>query len=540
MKPFVTLAIFFALFIVSITTVSCNGKGQKTDNIKKDTIPAAAADDMAIPGSFSTQSAIIFDSNKLTTFFQKYPAFNNYKQNIDSFYENRKFAFAWFDSKGIIEQAGNLLNRMVNINQEGLPDSIFYKAEFTDMISNDGLDSANKPAVYTELMLTAQYFYYADKVWQGFNDKTLTSIDWFLPRKKVSYTQMLDSLIGGKDVLSAAPVFIQYNRLKDYLRKFRNIQASGGFPQVKADKKSYKKGDSSEVLKTIRSILVQTGDLSTNDNSTLYDDELEQGVKSFQSRFGIATDGVIGQSFIKEINTPVEKRIEQIIVNMERSRWVPVSLTKNYVVINIPEFKLHVFENDSLAWSMNVVVGQPAHKTVIFNGDIKYIVFSPYWNVPTSIKNNEILPAIRRNKNYLASHNMEYYDGGNIRQKPGPNNSLGLVKFLFPNSHSIYLHDTPSKSLFGESSRAFSHGCIRLSEPQKFAEYLLRNDSAWTKDKIVTAMNAGKEKYVTLKTPLPVFIAYFTTWVDGSGKINFRNDVYGRDSRISEMLVSKK
>ena len=116
--------------------------------------------------------------------FQKYPAFNNYKQNIDSFYENRKFAFAWFDSKGIIEQAGNLLNRMVNINQEGLPDSIFYKAEFTDAISNDGLDSANKPAVYTELMLTAQYFYYADKVWQGFNDKTLTSIDWFCQEKK--------------------------------------------------------------------------------------------------------------------------------------------------------------------------------------------------------------------------------------------------------------------------------------------------------------------------------------------------------------------
>ena len=178
--------------------------------------------------------------------------------------------------------------------------------------------------------------------------------------------------------------------------------------------------------------MVQTGDLSTNDNSTLYDDELEQGVKSFQSRFGIATDGVIGQSFIKEINTPVEKRIEQIIVNMERSRWVPVSLTKNYVVINIPEFKLHVFENDSLAWSMNVVVGQPAHKTVIFNGDIKYIVFSPYWNVPTSIKNNEILPCHPQEQNYLASHNMEYYDGGNIRQKPGPNNSLGLVKFYFP------------------------------------------------------------------------------------------------------------
>ena len=148
---------------------------------------------------------------------------------------------------------------------------------------------------------------------------------------------------------------------------------------------------------------------------------------------------------------------------------------------------------------MNVVVGQPAHKTVIFNGDIKYIVFSPYWNVPTSIKKQRDTPCHPQEQNYLASHNMEYYDGGNIRQKSQGQIIPRISEILFPNSHSIYLHDTPSKSLFGESSRAFSHGCIRLSEPQKFAEYLLRNDSAWTKDKIVTAMNAGKEKYVTLK-----------------------------------------
>lgn len=505
-----------------------------------DSVPVTAVDDMTIPGSFSTQTAITFNGSIINTFFQKYPAFKPYRKNIDSFYQNRNFAFAWFDSKGIIEQSGNLLNRMLNINEEGLPDSTLYKHDFIDMMNNDGLDSSNKPSIYTELMLTSQYFYYADKVWQGFDENALTSIDWYLPKKKVSYSQMLDSLIAGKDVLNSAPLFRQYNFLKNYLKKFRDIQAAGSFPQVKADKKSYKKGDSSEALQTIRKILIQTGDLNGSDNSNVYDDELEQGVKSFQARFGLATDGVIGQSFIKEINMPVEKRIQQIIVNMERSRWVPVNLTKDYVVINIPEFKLHVYENDSLAWSMNVVVGQPAHKTVIFNGEIKYVVFSPYWNVPTSIKNNEIIPAIGRNKNYLSSHNMEYYDGGNIRQKPGPNNSLGLVKFLFPNSHSIYLHDTPSKSLFGESNRAFSHGCIRLAEPQRFAEYLLRNDPDWNKDKIVAAMNAGKEKYVTLKTPIPVFIAYFTAWVDGSGKINFRNDVYGRDSRISEMLVSNK
>jgi len=279
--------------------------------------------------------------------------------------------------------------------------------------------------------------------------------------------------------------------------------------------------------------------MQQQDTACIFDSTLFFAVQNFQRRLGYTQDGIIGQSIIAEINYPLAKRIESIIVNMERCRWVPVALRKNYLVINIPEYKLHVYENDRLAWSMSVVVGQPAHKTVIFNGDIKYIVFSPYWNVPASILKNEILPGIRRNKNYLAAHNMEW-SGGNVRQKPGPNNSLGLVKFLFPNDYNIYLHDTPAKSLFEESSRAFSHGCIRLSEAQKMAEYLLRSDTAWNREKIVAAMNAGKERYVTLKkNPEPVFIAYFTAWVSADGKLNFRKDVYNRDARLAEMLLDK-
>jgi len=251
---------------------------------------------------------------------------------------------------------------------------------------------------------------------------------------------------------------------------------------------------------------------------------------------GLSTDGAAGPAVFREMNVPVEKRIEQIIVNMERSRWVPVNLQSNYIVVNIPEYKLHVYENNKLIWNMDVVVGQPAHKTVIFNGEIKYIVFSPYWNIPPGIMRNEVLPGIRANSNYLARHNMEW-NGGNVRQKPGPNNSLGLVKFLFPNSFDIYLHDTPAKSLFGESSRAFSHGCIRLADAAKMADYLLRNDSAWNTTSIYNAMHAGREKYVTLKQTEPVFIAYFTSWVTGNGVLNFRNDVYQRDGRLADAIL---
>jgi murein L,D-transpeptidase YcbB/YkuD len=178
-----------------------------------------------------------------------------------------------------------------------------------------------------------------------------------------------------------------------------------------------------------------------------------------------------------------------------------------------------------------------AHNTVIFNGNLKYVVFSPYWNVPPSIIQKEVVPGIKRNKNYLANHNMEWNSGA-VRQKPGPRNSLGLVKFLFPNSYNIYLHDTPSKSLFSESTRAFSHGCIRLAEPKRLAEYLLRNDPGWNEASITKAMNSGKEKYVALKQTIPVFIGYFTAWVDRDGKLNFRDDIYGHDKEMAEHLFA--
>lgn len=518
---------------------SCKNSNGEQKTIARDTVPELTEKDITIPGNFSSQESMKFDSLQIRTFLKAYPQLQVFKKDIDSFYHHRNYAFAWFDNAGIIEPAVNLFNRIQNINEEGLSVKIPYKDAFTELMGNNGLDSTNKISTFTELMLTAQYFVYARNVWSGMGEKQSRALNWYLPRKKVSYDQLLDSLITGKNVLDTAPVYRQYALLRNSLKKYRDIKSKGGFPVIKADKKVYKKGDSSATIVTIRKFLLITGDIESNNNSAIFDSTLELGVKQFQHRYGDKEDGVIGPAVLKKMNTPVDKLIQQIIVNMERSRWVPVNLVSNYIVVNIPEYKLHVYENDQLAWSMNVVVGQPAHKTAIFNGTIKYVVFSPYWNVPTSILNKEVLPAIRRNKNYLATHNMEW-NGNSVRQKPGPDNALGLVKFLFPNSHSIYLHDTPAKSLFGESTRAFSHGCIRIAEAQKMAEYLLRNDPAWNKEKIVEAMHKGKEQYVTLKEPVPVFIAYFTSWVDRKGNINFRNDVYGRDQRLAEMLLEEK
>ena len=264
---------------------------------------------------------------------------------------------------------------------------------------------------------------------------------------------------------------------------------------------------------------------------------MTEAVKSYQHRYGFKETGIVTTSLIGEMNRPVQERIRQMLINMERIRWVPAEPATDFLLVNIPEFRLHVYEKGQYKWNMNVVTGSVANNTVIFSGRLKYIVFSPYWNVPASILKKEVLPGIRRNKNYLANHNMEW-NNGMVRQKPGPRNSLGLVKFLFPNSYSIYFHDTPSKSLFNEPKRAFSHGCIRLSEPQKLAEYLLRNEPSWNSEKIVQAMNAGKEKYVTVKEDIPVFIGYFTAWVDRQGKLNFRDDIYGHDKKMAERLFS--
>ncbi len=207
------------------------------------------------------------------------------------------------------------------------------------------------------------------------------------------------------------------------------------------------------------------------------------------------------------MNVPAKDRLAQILLNMDRMRWLPQKPVGNLIIVNLPEFMLHVYDGNKTVFEMVVVVGRVGNNTMMFNGDLNQVIFSPDGNVPQSIIQKEINPAIARNPNYLANKNMERVGSG-IRQRPGPGNALGKVKFIFPNSFNMYFHDTPSKSLFNEDKRAFSHGCIRLSEPQKMAEWLLRNDPAWPTDKIVTAMNQTTEKPVKLKEPIPVFIIY--------------------------------
>jgi murein L,D-transpeptidase YcbB/YkuD len=368
-------------------------------------------------------------------------------------------------------------------------------------------------------------------------------LQWHIPRKKVNAVKLLDSLVAnkGKDVEQWEPVSGAYRLISKELTRYYNIEKAGGWPEILSpQKKKFKLGDSAFVIREVKQRLYTTGDYENIDTTNRFNRTLVTAVKQAQRRFGFKTNGIIDKTFIKELNVPVAKRIEQILINMERMRWMPKQPEGTRIVTNIPEFKLHLYEGPREVFNIDVVVGKFGHNTVVFNDQLKYVVFSPYWNVPPSIVQNEIQPAMARNSNYLERNNMEQTGFSNglpvIRQKPRGNNALGHVKFIFPNSYNIYLHDTPSKGLFNRANRAFSHGCIRVAQPKKLAKYLLQDQTEWTDQRIDEAMNAAEEKWVTLKEPVPVFISYFTAWVDNDGLLNFRNDIYGHDKKMAEML----
>jgi len=531
----------FTYWLIIFFVIACNSSCKNSDNTPhqtavNDSIPESVSITAAdIAGNFSSQSSLKADSTITDSFFTLHPLLRSSEQNLRSFYSRRDYALAWFDSAGLTELAGNLYNRMQNLQAEGLSTTIPYLDESDSLMGLEDIKDSRQSA-NTDMLLTAQYFYFANKVWGGMSETSSRKIDWYLPRKNVDYEVFLDSLLlPGKNHQPHAPVYRQYGLLKTALKQYTDLAGRNKWPAIIADKKSYRAGDSSKTIAEIKNRLWLLGDMTAISETGLFDSTLDVAVKRFQQRFGMKEDGIIGMQMIKELNVPLQKRIEQIVVNIERSRWLPDRMEGNYIAVNIPDFKLLVYDGDSVLWTMNVVVGKTANKTVIFSGQLKYVVFSPYWNVPKSILNKEVLPGIKRNKNYLAAHHMEW-NGKSVRQKPGPWNSLGQVKFLFPNSHNIYLHDTPLKDLFKEDNRAFSHGCIRVQNPKKLAQYLLRNDPAWTEQRITDAMNSGKEQYVTLKQTIPVFIGYLTAWVDRQGSLNFRNDIYNRDSRLAKMI----
>lgn len=484
-------------------------------------------------------SDLFLDSNAFNAFIRNGSITESEAQNIRRFYNGRNFQYAWFTTEGLTEQAYGLWNLIDRANQVSEKAALAQRMD--SLIENDSIRIAATDSSYikTELSLTQQFI----KLSQKGNDSSLVnfaSIHAFLPTKKTDPTQLADSLSKAPNSGSANQ---QYHLLQQQLSKYTAAAKAGGWQPITLGAKQIKKGTSSPAIAAIKKRLQLTGEYEGGDTSTIFSDSLVTAIKSYQQRHGFSPTGVITDSLVKVLNVSAAQRIQQILVNMNRSAWMPKD-AQNVVQVNIPSFMLYVYEGGKKVFDMPVIVGKEGTNTMMFSGNLNQVIFSPYWNVPKSIVQNEILPAMKKDPSYLKKKNMEIVGKGDsiptIRQLPGEENSLGKVKFLFPNSYDIYLHDTPKKGLFEEDKRAYSHGCIRLADAAKMAQYLLRDQKDWTPEKINEAMNAKKEQNVKLSKAVPVIITYYTAWVDENGALNFRDDIYGHDQRTTKrMFVAK-
>jgi murein L,D-transpeptidase YcbB/YkuD len=521
-------------FVCSVCVIACNNK--RGNNVERDT-------SVTIVTSFNN---LFLDSAQLKKFLSTHDEYKNYKKQFADFYRERNYEYAWFDSSGLGEQAANFIN-LLNNTISNFEDSNFYNKKLYDAYSsftnNNGIKHRYREVLNTELLLTGQFFTYADKIYRG-TDSDVASLGWFIPRKKINVAAILDSVISSKKQADEfAPVSEQYKKLQSFIPEYFSLQKSNWDSISKPDKALHV-GDEHKMVLKIKNRLSKLGDLEHNDSTKIFDTALLRAIKKFQRRMGLGVDGVIGAKMIDELNITPAQRIQQIYVNLERLRWMPAENEPRRIFVNIPEYKMYVYDSSKLSFTMNVIVGTAANSTVIFSGNLKYIVFSPYWRVPVKIVKTEILPEMKKDTGYLRKHNMERIGGRDtlpvIRQKPGDDNSLGRVKFLFPNNYDIYFHDTPNKDLFTASNRSFSHGCIRVGDPKHLAGFLLQSDTTWNSYRIDTCMKATKETWVGLQHSVPVVIGYFTAWVDSNGMLNFRKDIYGHDEKLAGKLFAKQ
>jgi len=360
-----------------------------------------------------------------------------------------------------------------------------------------------------------------------------------------------------KELHKLRPDTPAYGDLMNVLAKYRSVAEKGGWGYV-PDGGKIDPRDTDPRISSIRKRLKITGNLTdtTNLANETYDPVLEKDIRYFQERHGLDNDGIIGKATFAALNVSVEKRIDQIRVNLERYRWVVHNLSEDYIVVNIARFKAYVVKNSEVIHSTNVQVGTHYNKTPVFKSILKYIEFNPTWTVPRSITVKEMIPKMKKDHNYLQSKNMVLLDGsGNIvpmsyvdfnsispsnfpytiRQEPGPGNALGEVKFIFPNQYSVYLHDTPSKYLFNKSSRSFSHGCIRTQNPIALAEVLLEG-TEWDKKKIQESLDSKKTSRAYFNEPVDVLLLYWTVGVYQEKSIFFFPDIYNRDQAILNKL----
>jgi murein L,D-transpeptidase YcbB/YkuD len=471
----------------------------------------------------------------------------------------------WIEGGKPSQRATDIISILEQANSHGLDPNDYFVNRINQYIN----DRTTAELVRLDILLSMGMMHYVADQREG--RKQPREIDPKLfdtaSDVEVNWSELRQEAFGAPDMKvfleQQAPPFLQYRELQKKLSEYRAIETAGGWPSITAGD-TLKPAMKDPRITTVRQRLAATGELATgNTDNTLFDAELEEAVKRFQKRHNLYQDGVIGKQTLAAMNVPVEARIEQIIINMERYRWLSRDIKGPWVAVNIAGFKALAGKHGRLDLEMPVIVGKRHHETPVFSDTIKHVVFNPYWTLPPSIARNETLPKLKKDPNYLQKHNMRVFLGWGegskeldpatidwskvtrsemnkyrIRQDPGPSNALGGLKIIFPNKYSVYLHDTPTHGLFKQEKRAFSHGCIRMSRPVEMASWVLGGEEkGWGVDRIKEIIKGRQRQVAVLEKPLPVLILYRTSYVDvDSGTLHFYDDIYGRDRVLASAL----
>ena len=506
----------------------------------------------------------------------RWPRFPYYRDELEGLYSPVKWQTVWTANSRPTAHARAVLDLLATATERGLRPEDYDVPALRRRF--DALSEPQRPAAqdvaWFDLALSIGLLRHLSDVHIGRVNPKNVAVGINIERKKLDLARFVRDAIArgsvGELVRDAEPKFVQYRNLKTVYARYRTLAADSTLPTLKLAR-AVRPGDSLDVLGLLERRLAAFGDLPGGavprpaTTSRVYAASTAAAVARFQERHGLAPDSVLGPATVAALNVSPARRARQIELALERIRWLPALDAGPFVVVNVPGFTLYAFDTlgatGAPTLTMNVVVGRAdvGRRTPLFMRDMRYVVFRPYWVIPPGILARETLPAVRRDSRYMARNDMELYRGSGdagpsvpataaniarvgsgglgIRQRPGPHNSLGLAKFIFPNDHNVYMHGTPDTELFARTRRDFSHGCIRLEDPARFAEWVLHDPSAWSLDRVQQAMDGKPSQRVDLARALPVVIHYATAVVRPDGVPEFHPDIYGHDARLERELA---
>jgi murein L,D-transpeptidase YcbB/YkuD len=484
-------------------------------------------------------------------------------------YADRDYRPLWLDGDKLRRNARDLIETLCHAEREGLRASDYDLAGLQTELQTlrESKDPDPRALATLELRLTRSFLDHGVDLLAGRLDPQAVDNGWYIRARRAGIDSILRSSLRSKNfddmIAPLRPAQREYTEMVDALESYREVQAKGGWPRVPAAK-TLALGAQGASVEALRRRLAATAELRDGGGRPIYDDEVALAVAKFQVRHGLPPDGTAGPATLAALNVPVETRIRQMELNLERFRWLPSDFGPRYILVNIPDYRLYAYDDGKETLTMRVIVGDEyGSATPVFADSMTYLVFRPQWDMPRGILVDEVIPKVRENIYYLAQHGYEVIDTARnevvadpsaidwsgldstnitfrVRQKAGVGNALGNVKFMFPNQFSIYLHDTPTRHLFQQRERTLSHGCVRVEDPVKLAGYVLGGQGDWTEEKIRNAMQPAdsgdiEPLPVDLEQPVPVYLLYLTAFMR-DGALHFRGDPYGKDARVMRRM----